>query len=78
MLPFRPFVRLAHSIQPTGQSDDAAARTAPLRAKYLSTAADDFGLMLHHAAEGATTISLHNEPEGTTLYQVCSDLGFVQ
>ncbi len=41
-------------------------------------AATDFALMLNHAAAGATIISIHNEPEGTALHQVCTALGFVE
>lgn len=36
----------------------------------------DFLALLHHAAAGATKISIHNEPEGTPLHHACRELGF--
>ena len=39
---------------------------------------DNFALMLRHAAAGATTISIHNEPEGTALHLACTALGFAE
>ncbi len=38
----------------------------------------DLAYMLRHAAAGVTTISIHNEPEGTLLHQACTALGFIE
>lgn len=38
----------------------------------------DIAALLHHAAVGATRISIHNEPEGTPLHRACQELGFAE